>query len=455
MSRGGPCVGCDGASARPTSTSNPPESGPPVAAELRAEALNGGCFCVTLDRPTLAAALDREAGAEGFADALAEGSPWLFAGSPVFVPAPALARMAGVVRAVEAAARLAGYREAALAWAPTLSHRDFGPAGAMMGYDFHITPDGPKLIEINTNAGGAFLNAVLARAQLACCGGRGPNAQAPAEAAFRRRVADMFQAEWRRQGRRGTLGRLAILDDAPEAQPLYPEFQLAKALLDSAGLETVIGDPRDLVFDGTRASLGGRPVDLVYNRLTDFALEAPEHGALRRAYELDRVVVTPNPHNHALFADKRNLTLLCDLDRLRAWGLGAEALAVLAGTVLETVVVTPQNVERLWSERRRWFFKPAAGHASKAAYRGDKLTRRVWEEICRAPYVAQAYAAPGARRLRHDGEPVELKVDVRLYAYAGEALLPAARLYRGQTTNMRTPGGGFAPVLAVEAEPAP
>jgi hypothetical protein len=38
-----------------------------------------------------------------------------------------------------------------------------------MGYDFHLAPDGPRLIEINTNAGGAFLNAALARAHHACC----------------------------------------------------------------------------------------------------------------------------------------------------------------------------------------------------------------------------------------------------------------------------------------------
>lgn len=37
--------------------------------------------------------------------------------------------------------------------------------GAFMGYDFHLGPDGPQFIEINTHAGGAFLNTVLARAQ--------------------------------------------------------------------------------------------------------------------------------------------------------------------------------------------------------------------------------------------------------------------------------------------------
>jgi hypothetical protein len=43
-----------------------------------------------------------------------------------------------------------------------------------------------------------------------------------------------------------------------------------------------------------------------------------------------------------------------------------------------------------------------------------------------------------------------LKIDVRLYTYDGDVLLTAARIYRGQATNFRTPGGGFAPVFRIE-----
>jgi hypothetical protein len=35
---------------------------------------------------------------------------------------------------------------------------------------------------------------------------------------------------------------------------------------------------------------------------------------------------------------------------------------------------------------------------------------------------------------------------VRNYVYDGQVQSLAARLYQGQTTNFRTPGGGFAPV---------
>ena len=41
----------------------------------------------------------------------------------------------------------------------------------------------------------------------------------------------------------------------------------------------------------------------------------------------------------------------------------------------------------------------------------------------------------------------DLKLDLRNYVYQGRVQLVAARLYQGQTTNFRTPGGGFAPVF--------
>ena len=50
-----------------------------------------------------------------------------------------------------------------------------------------------------------------------------------------------------------------------------------------------------------------------------------------------------------------------------------------------------------------------------------------------------------------DGEESDLRVDVRNFAMHGETWLRSARLYRGQTTNFRTAGGGFAPVLALPA----
>ncbi len=159
-------------------------------------------------------------------------------------------------------------------------------------------------------------------------------------------------------------------------------------------------------------------------------------------------MITPNPRNHALLADKRNLLLLSNPVQLTDWGLDAEQAAAL-NSVPKTLRVIDVDADQLWAERKNYFFKPAAGHGGKAVYRGDKLTKGVWAEILAGNYIAQAIAPPSERTILLDGERVQRKVDVRLYTYDGAILLAAARLYQGQTTNFRTPGGGFAPVFFV------
>jgi hypothetical protein len=185
-----------------------------------AERLNQGCLCITLDRPALVEALNSEVGSPDFAQRLGESHPSLFSNVATFVSADTLIEMAQVVDAVEAAARLPGYREAVLSWAPPIARLDFGPIGALMGYDFHVTASGPKLIEVNTNAGGAFLNAALARAQRACCA----DAHAPFDISppqdFGSRIVDMFVGEWRRQratGRHGDRDRRRRAESAAPA----------------------------------------------------------------------------------------------------------------------------------------------------------------------------------------------------------------------------------------------
>ena len=414
-----------------------------------AERLNRACFCVTLDRDTLAATLDRDVGVSGFAQKLILSHPTLFSHVPVFLPSATLHEMLAIVSAIELAVQLPEYQRAALTAASPIANRSFGPVGAFMGYDFHITTAGPQLIEVNTNAGGAFLNAVLAQAQRACCGEGEGFAEHESEPNFGRSVAAMFVNEWRLQRESGAPTLIAIVDDEPEQQHLFPEFQLAKALLEQAGFEAVISDASRLTLAEGRLTIDGRSIDLVYNRLVDFGFDEPRHVALRAAYESGAVVVTPNPYLHALLADKRNLALLSDPERLAQWGLPADARLSLNKGVPKTRLVTAANADELWRDRAGLFFKPARGHGSKAAYRGDKVTRRVWSEITAGDYVAQSYAPPSLRGVSQAGERSKLKVDIRLYTYAGKLLIAAARLYQGQTTNMRTPGGGFAPVLVV------
>jgi|TARA_R100000084_G_C4628085_1_gene136854 glutathione synthase/RimK-type ligase-like ATP-grasp enzyme len=230
---------------------------------------------------------------------------------------------------------------------------------------------------------------------------------------------------------------------------MFPEFQLAQQLFQARGIETLILDPSELEYVDGALSAHGKPIDMVYNRLVDFALEAPALGALRRAYLDGAAVVTPNPRAHALMADKRNLILLSDAQTLRDWGLSETEAGFLDRAVPKTRLVSASDEAELWSNRRKLFFKPVAGHGSKGVYRGEKLTRRVFEEILKGDYIAQNFVPAGERTLRVDGTVTTRKVDIRLYTYAGQHLLAAARVYQGQATNFRTPGGGFAPVFEV------
>ena len=428
-----------------------PDAPEPVCCAATASApehLNQACFCITLDQRELAQALDASSGEPGLHDRIAASHPHLLSNVPVFLPATALQAMTDSGRAIEEVVVIPAYRDAVLGWAPEIAHPDHGPQGALMGYGFHLGDDGPKLIEVNTNAGGAFLNALLARAQTQCCAGRVQLAGDSLVAGFEAHVIAMFRNEWQRQRGAALLRRIAIVDDAPTDQYLFPEFVLAQQMLIRHGIDAVTCDPQALNLGDAGLSFRDLPIDLVYNRLVDFSLSEPRHAAMRNAYQSGAVVLTPSPHNHALLAHKRNLTLLSDPAALAALGV-APALVDRLRTVPQTRLVTPDNADELWQTRRHLFFKPVSGHGGKAVYRGDKLTKSVWAEIARADYVAQALVTPGQRIILIDGMATARKVDLRLYTYAAKPLLVAARIYQGQTTNFRTPGGGFAPVLIV------
>ena len=133
------------------------------------EHLNADCTCITLDRGALFRAMEDAVGDSAFCGKLAAALPNLLSAQPMFLAAAHAERMQQIVSAIEIAVSLPDYQSVVLARAPEIAHYRPGPIGVFMGYDFHLSPDGPKLIEINTNAGGALINAYLLQAQRACC----------------------------------------------------------------------------------------------------------------------------------------------------------------------------------------------------------------------------------------------------------------------------------------------
>lgn len=427
------------------------QCGPASAAQL--VEMNETCACMPLDAQALRAGLmPLQARRDAPAKAL---PPVLFATTPVFACDADIAAMQALIRVVERTIRSPAFA----ARIEARAQRDGRPAdaaplrspGAFTGYDFHLDASGPHLIEINTNAGGAFLvqhlYAAATRATALCEGAWA----APADPDW---IWQMLVAEWQAHGRAGVPTTLAIVDESPAEQFLSPEFVLARHELARYGERVFIADPAELRYAGGALLLGDQRIDMVCNRLTDFALSEPGARTLRSAWADDAVVLTPSPSHHARFADKRNLVWLSDpADPLRA-GLSRADVGWL-NLIPRVQAVTPEHADALWAARKQLFFKPAHGFGSRGAYRGSKLTRKTWAAICAAdqrqgPYVAQTLVAPATRRVTQPAAGA-LKYDVRAFTFDGEIQLLAARLYQGQTTNFRSPGGGFAPLVVLRA----
>ena len=416
--------------------------------------LNAACQCIWLDHARLREQLELSL---GDAQHLLKSRPGLVAGNVVFVdPQDALAmdRTATLLRRALVSPAYVRHIED---HAPPIARAARRAGGGILGLDFHLGGDEPQLIEVNTNPGGLMVNLELARAVTACCdevveplarlasGGGVSLDGLPA------RVVEAFRAEWTSARGDAPLQTLALVDDDPPNQYLYPEFLLYQRLFERAGWRALIVDATTLEADGNGLTIDGERIDLVYNRVTDFYLAEPRHAALRHAYEADSAVITPHPAAHARWADKRLLAWLRDETLLRAAGFDDAERAHILRTIPPTEIVTLEAADALWRGRKQLFFKPVDGYGSKAAYRGDKLTRATFDHILAHRYVAQAVAPTSMRRVIAEGRETDLRVDIRNYCSGDTTLLRAARLYRGQTTNFRTPGGGFAPVLTLPA----
>ena len=383
------------------------------------------------------------------------GDSLLYSPHPLFVSqddARAMARFVGLFHTVTQSQR---FRSLVAPHLPGIARHDSGAVGVFDGYDFHLTADGPRLIEVNTNAGGLLLNHQhLSRHPLtlrqACCERQRlelPLTERSTD--FERDIVDVFLQEHQRRGATSPPVNVAIIDDRPTQQFLYPEFLLFQDLLQRHGYPTVIADPHECQYREGHLFVGDVPIDLVYNRHTDFYLESPALEGLRQAYLDNAITLTPNPNAYGFRADKGLLILMSDASFLEELSLPREEREFLLRMIPKTRRLDRHSADELWQQRKRWFFKPLNGHGGKAVYSGQKITKGTWKTLLESPYVAQERVDPSRRIVSEHPDQPPLKADIRYYVYDGRILQRMARLYSGQTTNFRTPNGGFSPLVIV------
>lgn len=285
--------------------------------------------------------------------------------------------------------------------------------GVCNSFDFHVTETGEiKLIEINTNA--AFLAmGLLLYETLELDPQTGFNQQ---------HLVKMFADDAKACG--VSLEHLAIMDENPTEQRLFIEFLAYQAVFKKYGLTSEIIDMN---------SVTSNQFPYVYNRYTDFYLSEEKSVALKKLFNSDQVQLSPNPYEYFLLADKK---------RMFDWQQQTEV--PIPKSLLKIYDLGKEDREHIWSLRKNLFFKPKNSFGSKQVYGGQKISRRLFDEFYGDNMIAQELAIPAEFPVKLEtGDPTLMKYDLRCFCYQEKLQLVIARLYQGQTTNLRTPGGGF------------
>lgn len=367
-------------------------------------------------------------------------NPQAYALLTVAVPAQALADAQRMVGLLDRLVRYPPLQQRLLAGLPAAAQHRQGDVGSIFScLDYHLTADGLRLIEGNTHASGGVASALwqahLQQERWLVQRPLFPDIEHVIEAFWR-----SLECDWTACSSYGarSLFRIAIVDDDPPAQPYYQEFLMAQALLQALHYQVQILDARDL------QNLQG--ADLVYNRCCDFYLEAPEHQRLREAYLRNEAVFTPSPHMHAIIGRK---DLLVYLHQLADGGwpeapLAPDERAFLRRIVPEAHFLTDRDRDEVWRERKRWVFKPRDRYQGKGVYRGKSLSHTTFETLPPADYIVQEYVPPSV--------PTEgFKAEIRFYHHGSTVQFGTARVYAGQVTNFRNPGGGNAPLVLADS----
>jgi len=294
--------------------------------------------------------------------------------------------------------------------------------GILMGFDFHLTPDGPKLIEINNNAGGLFIgDGWLPQPDIV-----------EFEGDFEHRVLSMFPKAWK---------TIAIVDETIETQYMYPEMQAYAALLESDRRQVFLASPEDIEFKEDGLYINNSRIDAIYNRHTDFYLESSAMFHVKTAYLAGQVQVNPHPRSYALLGDKSRMSDWWH-EGLLEETISAEEIALIRAIVPETHLMNEYDLEAAWSERKSWVFKPSARHGGKGVLLGKSMSRKRFDGLDRSETVMQRFVP--ASQIEINGNAY--KFDLRLYTQAERLIAVAGRAWQGQVTNFRSEGSGWVPL---------
>lgn len=343
---------------------------------------------------------------------------------------------------------------------------DPGPPDVLLSrLDAFLAPDGPRFIEINSDAPAGF--------------GYGDRmAEVFADLPFMRAFAAGHDLRYRRSApalaeavlgargaaRPGAPAPVVAIVDWTEVKTRADQ-EILRALFEAEGARCLLADPREMEVAGGRLVAAGTAVDVVYRRavLSEVVEREDEVGAFWAAYR-DGLAVFVNSFRCRLSEDKAFFAILTD--EAFASLLSAEEALLVRRAVPWTRRVAERRTERggrevdlvpyVLSHREELVLKPAHGYGGRSVLVGDEATPEAWAEAVQAglrePWVVQERVSiPEEVFPVLEGGAVafpRLKVNTNPFYAGGAEVGAVARASRSSVINVSA-GGGSVPTFVV------
>lgn len=331
--------------------------------------------------------------------------------------------------------------------------------------DAFLTPEGPRFVEINSDAPAGF--------------GYGDRmaevfASLPVFQAFARRFPVQYQASssalvdailglWQERGSGGS-PTVAIVD-FPEVRTL-PDQEILREAFGERGVRCVLADPRRMRVGRGRLWDADTAVDVVYRRavLTELVEREDEVREFLEAYE-QGLALCVNPFRCRLSEDKGFFALLADehfahlLSEADQDFIGARVpwTRRLAERRTRRGVHEVDLVPYVLENRMELVLKPAYGYGGRSVFVGSETEPDAWSSaveqgLDESWVVQERVPIPEERFPVFDGERLDfewLKVNANPFYVRGAEVGAVTRASRSSVINVSA-GGGSIPTFVVD-----
>ncbi len=330
--------------------------------------------------------------------------------------------------------------------------------------DAFLTPEGPRFIEVNSDAPAGFgygdrMAEVVG--QLRVFREFAEHTPVSYLSSSPRLVESVVQA-WVEHGGSG-FPSIVIVDWADVKT--RADQEILRETFEARGFECFLADPRDSAVLGGELFVGGRRVDIVYRRavLSELVAREPDVRVFLEAYR-DGAAFFVNSLRCHLSEDKALLALLTD--EAFAGLLSEEDRHFVTSVAPWTRKVEERHTQKdgalvdlvpfILAKRESLVLKPSHGYGGRSVFVGDETEPGVWEAavlgaLGSAWIVQERVTIPEEPFPVFDGGVLRfesLKVNVNPFYVAGAEVGAVTRASRSSVINVSA-GGGSVPTFVV------